>query len=131
MTHYRLRNQGKSDIKLGTEEEQPTLKPITETGTGSPYEKKEKLSELIQKLNDLFEGELTDADKIAYVQHIVGKMIENKTLAKQAEQNSRDQFGLGDFRGVFMDTVIGGLDNYKSMASQVLGNKREGKAKVC
>lgn len=125
MTHYRIKDQGKSDIKLGAGEEQPTLKPITETGTGTPYEKKkERLSELIQKLNDLFEGQLSDADKIAYVEHIVGKMMENDTLAKQAEQNTKEQFGLGDFKGVFTDTIISGLDNYKSMASQVLGNER-------
>ena len=125
MTHYRIKKQGTADLKLGTDEEQPKLKPITETGTGTPYEKKkERLSELIQKLNDLFEGQLSDADKIAYVEHIVGKMMENDTLAKQAEQNTKEQFGLGDFKGVFTDTIIEGLDNYKSMASQVLGNER-------
>ena len=130
MTHY-AKNQGTSDIKLGTEEEQPTLKPITETGTGSPYEKtKERLSELIQKLNDLFEGELTDADKIAYVQHIVGKMMENKTLAKQAEQSLERPVRARRFQG-----RIHGHGDWRPGQLQVDGftsvRQREGKAKVC
>jgi hypothetical protein len=35
-----------------------------------------------------------------------------------------EQFALGDFNDVMMDAVIEGLDNYQSMASQVLGNER-------
>ena len=31
---------------------------------------------------------------------------------------------MGDFSGAFMDTVIEGLDNYQSMAEQVLTNDR-------
>ncbi|MGO9613135.1 MAG: type I restriction endonuclease subunit R [Dissulfurispiraceae bacterium] len=125
MTHYRITQQDTMDLPLGAGEEETSLKPITETGTGAAREKKkERLSQLIEKLNTLFEGQLSDADKITYVEHIVGKMMENETLAKQAEQNTKEQFGLGDFKGVFTDTIIEGLDNYKSMASQVLGNER-------
>lgn len=72
----------------------------------------------------LFEGELTEADITTYVHHIAGKLMENETLAAQAQQNSREQFGLGDFKTALMDTVIAGLDNYKSMASRVLGSER-------
>jgi len=39
------------------------------------------LSQIIQKMNDLFEGDLTDNDLLALVNHVGGKMMENETLA--------------------------------------------------
>ena len=60
----------------------------------------------------------------AYVRHIAGKMMENETLAKQAAQNTKQQFGMGDFNTVLMDSVIDGLDNYKTMAEQVMVSER-------
>jgi type I restriction enzyme R subunit len=75
-------------------------------------------------MNSLFEGDLTDADLLNYANHIRDKMMENDLLAQQAATNSKEQFALGDFNDVMMDTVIEGLDNYQSMASQVLGNER-------
>ena len=126
LTHHRVKNLGKTEIKLGKDDESHALLPITSIGSGQAHEDEtQKLSELVKKLNDLFEGELTDVDKIAYVNHIAGKMMESEVLIKQAGENSKDQFGLGDFKSILMDTIIDGLDNYKSMASQVLGNERK------
>jgi hypothetical protein len=45
-------------------------------------------------------------------------------LAQQAAQNSKQQFGMGDFNTVLMDNVIDGLDKYKSMAEQVMASDR-------
>lgn len=100
------------------------LKPLTEIWGAQPHDAKTKLSELVKRLNDLFEGELTDADRATHVHHIAGKLMENETLAAQAQQNTREQFGLGDVKTLLMDTVIARLDNYESMASQVLRSER-------
>lgn len=54
-------------------------------------------------------------------------MLENEVLAQQATTNSKEQFALGDFQDVMMDAVIEGLDNYQSMADQVLNNEQEQK----
>lgn len=51
-------------------------------------------------------------------------MLESETLAQQAATNSKEQFALGDFHDVMMDAVIEGLDNYQSMADQVLNNEQ-------
>lgn len=123
LTHYKLR-EGKTDgIPLGEDPEAYTLKPITDLGSGQAREdERVQLSELVKRLNDLFEGDLTENDTVAYVQHITGKMLENETLSQQAASNSKAQFALGDFNAALDDTVIEGLDNYQSMASQVLGD---------
>ena len=57
--------------------ETPRLDPITEAGSGRIQEKeKAYLGEIIQNLNDLFEGELTDQDKLVYVNSVIkGKLL--------------------------------------------------------
>jgi type I restriction enzyme R subunit len=123
LTHYRLEALEERRLKLGEDEKK--LAPITEVGSGVPREPETApLSELIEKLNKLFEGELSDADLLGYANHIKGKLLENETLARQAAMNSKEQFALGDFQNVLMDNVIEGLDRYQAMAGQVMGNER-------
>ncbi len=86
------------------------------------------LAALINELNKLFEGELSDADLLGYANHIKGKMLENETLARQAAMNSKEQFALGDCNDILMDNVIEGLDRYHEMAGQVMGDERIRKA---
>ena len=75
-------------------------------------------------MNDLFQGELTEADLVGYATHITGKLIESDTLAEQAEHNSVEQFAMGDYSKVLVDTVIDGQEQYSYMSSQVLDNER-------
>jgi type I restriction enzyme R subunit len=124
LTHHKVRDLGKAEIGLGLDGEDHLLKPIG-PGTGEPHpEEYIALSALIARMNETFEGELSDADKVAYVQHIAGKMMENESLAQQANQNTKQQFGMGDFHTVMMDAVIDGLDKYQSMAEQVMSNDK-------
>ena len=49
--------------------------------------------EIIAKVNDLFEGDLTDDDKLVYVNDVIkGKLLESEELATQARNNSKAQF---------------------------------------
>lgn len=58
-------------------------------------QEKEKalLAEIIAKVNELFEGELTEGDKLVYVNHVLkGKLLESPTLVQQAQANTKKQF---------------------------------------
>ncbi len=49
------------------------------------------LNEIIERVNDLFEGELTDQDKLVYVNNVIkGKLLESETLRQQATNNTRN-----------------------------------------
>ncbi len=49
--------------------------------------------EIIQRVNDLFEGDLTDQDKLVYVNDVVkGKLLESQKLVVQATNNTKEQF---------------------------------------
>ena len=67
---------------------------MTEAGSGSVQEKeKALLREIIEKVNDLFDGDLTDQDKLVYVNNVIkGKLLESETLQQQAANNTKEQF---------------------------------------
>src|SRR5687768_16334668 len=93
LTHHTLKDKGKQQMPLRVGEN-PTLGPITEAGSGTVQEKeKAYLNEIIKKVNDLFEGDLTDQDKLVYVNNVLmGKLLESETLKQQATNNTKEQF---------------------------------------
>jgi type I restriction enzyme R subunit len=124
LTHYRLQKLGTQVLQLQGAEPL-NLKPVSDVGTGQVKDlESQRLSEIVGRMNDLFSGDLSEADKVAYATHIRGKLLENDKLAEQAQGNTLEQFKLGDFDRVFSDVVIEGLDKYQDMASQVLNNER-------
>lgn len=47
----------------------------------------------IDKVNDLFEGDLSDDDRLVYVNNVIkGKLLESDVLAQQAHNNTKEQF---------------------------------------
>jgi len=124
LTHHHLSDQGKRTLPLGTGEI-PKLDPITEAGSGSVQEKeKALLNEIIEKVNDLFQGELTDQDKLGYVQVLKGKMIESLTLQQQAANNTKQQFANSpDLEAAQLEAIMAALDAHNAMSTQALNSK--------
>jgi len=93
LTHHTLKNRGKKDLPL-TEGGSAKLQPLTEAGSGAVQTKeKMPLFEIIEQVNDLFDGELTDDDKLVYVNNVIkGKLLESQTLIQQAGNNTKEQF---------------------------------------
>ncbi len=51
------------------------------------------MAEIIDKVNDLFKGELTESDKLVYVNDVIkGKLLESEVLMQQAANNTKEQF---------------------------------------
>jgi type I restriction enzyme R subunit len=125
LTHHTLRNLGKRALPLG-QGEVPKLDPITEAGSGWVQERsKAYLSEIIEKINDLFEGDLTDQDKLVYVNQVIkGKLLESETLRQQATNNTKEQFANSpDLRTEILNAVMGALDAHTTMSTQALNSE--------
>lgn len=120
LTHHKLSSQGRTALPLAGPAE--TLKPMTETGSASVQDKERALlSEIVSKLNDLFTGDLTNNDQLAYAMAIRGKLLENKTLAQQAASNLKEQFANSPALGTaLMDAIIAALDAHGAMSKQAL-----------
>ena len=107
--------------------DQPKLQPIDETGSGAVQEKeKTLLDEIIRRVNDLFEGELTDDDMFVYVNGVLkGKLMEFGILAKQAKNNTKEQFSNSpDLTKEIMNAIIDALAAHSTMSEQALGSER-------
>lgn len=130
LTHHNLKNQGKRAMPLGTGDN-PKLEPITEAGSGSVQEKQKAwLSEIIKKVNELFEGDLTEQDKLVYVNNVIkGKLLESETLKQQAANNTKEQFANSpDLKTEILNAVMSALEAHTAMSTQALSSEtvREG-----
>jgi len=125
LTHHTLRNKGKQNMKLA-DVEYPELKPMTEVGGGEVRDpKKALLKEIIEKVNDLFKGDLTDNDKLVYVNNVImGKLLESEILVKQATNNTKEQFANSpDLNTELVNAIIDALDAHNAMSSQALDSE--------
>ena len=124
LTHYRLQKIGEQQLDLAGGGV-VALKPASEAGTGkAPTDEQKKLAEIVDKMNDLFSGNLSEADMVGYVTTIKGKLLENETLKEQASNNSEQQFAMGDFKEILTDIVIEGQEAHNSIAAQLLKDER-------
>lgn len=101
------------------------LPPIEETGSGQVRERPTAyMAEIIEKLNDLFHGELTDQDKLVFVNDVLmGKLLESTTLRQQAANNSKQQFATSpDLNTELVNAIIGALDAHTDMSTQALNS---------
>ncbi|MFN7132037.1 MAG: hypothetical protein ACK4N5_08135, partial [Myxococcales bacterium] len=124
LTHHTLKSRGKASMQLG-EGEKPKLAPVTEAGGGSVQEReKARLREIIEKVNELFEGELTEQDKLVYVRDVLmGKLLESETLAQQAAANTKEQFAKSpDLPKAIENAIIEALDAHTAMSTQALNS---------
>ena len=122
LTHHHLKHLGRRVMSL-FDGETPTLDPITEAGSGSVQEReKALLHEIIEKVNDLFEGELTEQDKLVYVNDVIkGKLLESETLQQQATNNTKEQFANSpDLKNELLNAIMGALDAHNAMSTQAL-----------
>lgn len=125
LTHHTLRNRGQQTLKL-SDEDYPKLPPITEAGSGMVRdEEKVLLGEIIEKVNDLFQGELTDNDKLVYVNNVIkGKLLESTVLQQQAGSNTKEQFAASpDLSKEMLAAVIDALEAHETMSTQAINSK--------
>ncbi|OQZ07366.1 MAG: type I restriction endonuclease subunit R [Planctomycetes bacterium UTPLA1] len=126
LTHHRLKDQGQRDLPL-TVEDAAKLTPMTEPGSGEVREKeKVLLAQIIEQVNELFEGDLTDDDKLVYVNHVLkGKLLESEILVQQAASNTKEQFANSpDLRTELMNAIMDALAAHGAMSEQALNSEK-------
>jgi type I restriction enzyme, R subunit len=126
LTHHTLRSGGKQPLNLNADGTYK-LQPMESVGTGGVQEKqKAYLAEIIEKVNGLFEGQLTEDDQLVYVNGVLkGKLLENSMLAQQAASNSKEQFANSpDLKDALLHAIMDALDAHNTMSSQALNSER-------
>jgi type I restriction enzyme R subunit len=93
-----------------------------------PVQEKEKalLDEIIAKVNDLFEGDLTDDDQLIYVNNVIkGKLLESQELIVQAANNTKAQFSNSPtLSKEIMNAVMDSFAAHSTMSKQAIDSER-------
>lgn len=120
LTHHAVVNRGGRSLVMNGDAQK--LKPLTEVGSGAVQEKETALlSEIISKVNDLFNGDVTEEDKLGYLNTVKEKLLKSEVLKQQADNNTKEQFANSpDLDGGIVDAVIEALGAYKTMSKQTL-----------
>jgi type I restriction enzyme R subunit len=126
LTHHTLKDRGKQPMGLN-QDGSYKLAPMDAVGSGSVQEKQQAyLVEIIEKVNGLFQGELTDDDQLVYVNGVIkGKLLENDTLVQQASSNSKEQFANSpDLKDALMHAIMDAFEAHQTMSTQALDSER-------
>lgn len=77
-------------------------------------------------MNTLFDGELSDEDKLVYVNHVLnGKLLESDILVQQASNNTKEQFSNSpDLAMEIMNAVMDALSAHTTMSKQALDSEK-------
>jgi type I restriction enzyme R subunit len=123
LTHHKLSTQGKKDLTLDGGGEK--LKPMTEAGSGGVQEKeKALLSQILQKLNDLFTGDLSDNDQLSYAMTVKGKLLDNQVLVQQAANNLKEQFSTSPaLSKAVLAAIMDAFETHAAMSKQALDSQ--------
>lgn len=129
LTHHKLRSKGAQTLTPGGDENK--LNPATELGSGQVRDPdKLRLDEIIERVNDLFDGDLTDDDKLVYVNEVLRKkLMESDVLAQQAQNNSKEQFAASpNLSDELMNAIMDSMAAHSIMSKQALNSEavREG-----
>lgn len=122
LTAYTIRNIGDPNLNLGTGDP-VKIDPTDDSGSGAVQDKDRiALAELIEKVNDLFAGDLTPGDKLVYVNDVIrGKLMESEKLAEQAANNTKEQFAASpDLAKEILGAVMDALSAHTVMSKQAL-----------
>lgn len=126
LTHHKLNDKGKRDLPLG-QGDPVQLPPLTDPGTGEVRDpEKVLLAEIIARVNDLFEGDLTDDDKLVYVNNVLkGKLLESGVLVQQASNNTKEQFANSpDLSNELMNAIMDAFTAHTTMSKQALNSEK-------
>ena len=123
LTHYRIhRKRDEEGLSFNPDGESVLETPAEALGSGAARDRKQALlSEIVEQMNQIFEGELSDADVIHYAERVRDKLMEDREVALQAPNNaSLDQFANGKIKQAIPRAIWEMRTAHQSMTEQVM-----------
>ncbi|WP_026279273.1 MULTISPECIES: type I restriction endonuclease subunit R [unclassified Thioalkalivibrio] len=120
LTHYRLTKRTEQELKLGVSDG-AALKPMTETGSGQPLDPEMKrLSEIIERLNDLFGAEVQSQDKLHWINGLTDRVERDEEVVAQVRTHTPEQVMHGRFPKHLTDILLESMDDQSQLTTQAL-----------
>ena len=128
LTHYRLTKRAEQQLRLADKVGDYALKPGSAIGTGKAHDpEKQRLSEIIQALNDLFGAEVSDDDQVQFLNTIAQRISRQNDVMAQINNHASDQVMHGLFPKRVIDTVLDAMTDYEKLSLEVLDNEESGR----
>lgn len=129
LSHYRLNKQAEHRLRLSEEGGEYTLKPGSDIGSGKPHDpEKQRLSEIIEALNDLFGAEVSDDNQLHYATGIVSRLSKDEAVMAQVSNHSEEQVMHGLFPKRVLDNVLDAMTDHEKLSLEVLDNETKSRA---
>ncbi|MCV2362488.1 DEAD/DEAH box helicase family protein [Paucibacter sp. DJ1R-11] len=128
LTHYRITKDGELNgvSKAGAT---PYLDPITDNGLREARDRdKAYLSELIERLNQAFGKDVSDADQVALAVHVSEKLRANASVMDQVHNNPRDQAMKAKLPSAAVQAIVGAMNSHSTLATRLLSDEEGRKA---
>lgn len=119
LEYYRLQKIAEGDLVLQVQEEYE-LEPSTEAGISRDKEEKDTLSNIINLLNEKYDFDFTDQDRL-YFEQIEQALYENDDLKIRAKNNPIENFKYA-FDEVFIQTLIDRMDANQEIFDKIMAN---------
>jgi type I restriction enzyme R subunit len=116
MTHLRVKKTGEHDLSL--EKGAGVLHAFGEGGPGGYEDVLAPLSQLIERLNELFGADLSEAD-LLHLEGIGADMAADPEVQQQAAANTEENFGI-EFDKRFTDAVAARMSQAEELTIRIL-----------
>jgi type I restriction enzyme R subunit len=127
LSHYAIRPLDAMKLTLAPDSGAELPPAYEDVGSGASHDpERVKLLELIEQLNLIFEGELSDSDLVNYAYAVRDKLLENDILRTQAKNNAKKQFDESDeLAEAILDAVDEQSKVNAALARQVMGDEKK------
>jgi len=119
LEYYRLQKIAEGDLVLQVQGEH-NLAPVTEAGISRQKDEKDKLSNIINLLNEKYDFDFTDQDRL-YFEQIEQALYEDEDLKIRAKNNPIENFKYA-FEEVFVQTLIDRMDANQEIFDKIMVN---------
>ncbi|WP_355660382.1 type I restriction endonuclease subunit R [Halomonas salifodinae] len=128
LTHYRLTKREEKRLRLEEAEGDYGLTPVSEVGSGKPHDpEKQRLAEIIDRLNDLYGAEVSDDDKLHFANGIADRIERDEAVMAQVRNHSEDQVMHGLFPKKVTDAVLDALSDHEKLSMPLLDDEETGR----
>ena len=127
LSHYRVAKIRQQDLQLKDAQGEYLLNPTDSIGTGKARDAKEEwLSQIIQRLNELFVADgLSDQDMVNYLYTVRDKLGENSRVMLQIANNTPEQAMLGDFAKALDNAIMESSSAHQKQMLQLLSDPQK------
>ncbi|WP_027350811.1 hypothetical protein [Halotalea alkalilenta] len=128
LPHYRLIKLEEERLLLEVAGEDYGLTSVNDTRSGKPHDpEKQRLAEIIDRLNDLYGAEVSYDDKLHFTSGVVDRIERDAMVMAQMRNPSEDQIKHSIFPKKVTDAMLDALSDHEKLKMPLLEDEDTGR----